>query len=301
MLGLDTLFPVRLFSEKRSKRKTSSKAHKAEADVGGAVDGPRTMARVELAVTPREYLRGVGFLCLLISLRMLEHQYGRTVEQIADRFAIPSLKELIRRFLYHQLHSAEGLSGASVPLDRCPPFDNGLLSAYHSASATFYAPSDPCGTGGMRREIIRASPKWREGTARFDCVFVNQRNNAHGLLGMEVGRVRLFFRLQHEGRQYPCAVVHWFHRSGDEPDEDTGMWVVQPRFVGNPRKRSPLLSVIHLSTIVRAAHLIGVSIDKPVPEGLQSCDTLDYFPSFFVNKYIDHHAFELLHTSVLRA
>ncbi|OJT11162.1 hypothetical protein TRAPUB_12318 [Trametes pubescens] len=230
-----------------------------------------------------------------------EHQYGRTVEQIADVFAIPSLQQLIRCFLYHQLHPAEGLSGASIPLDRCPPFDNkGLLSVYHSASATFYARSDPCGTGGMHREIIRATPKWRTGAARFDCVFVNRRNNAHGLLGMEVGRIRLFFRIHHEGRQYSCAVVHWFHRTGDEPDEDTGMWVVQPRFVGNPRKRSPLLSVIHLNTIVRAAHLIGVSIDKPVPDGLESRGALDHFPSFFVNKYIDHHAFELLHTSVSR-
>lgn len=65
-----------------------------------------------------------------------------------------------------------------------------------------------------------------------------------------------------------------------------------------PSKAVPLLSVIHLDTIVRAAHLIGVSIDKRVPEDLQSCDALDHFPSFFVNKYIDHHAFELLHTSI---
>ncbi len=51
--------------------------------------------------------------------------------------------------------------------------------------------------------------------------------------------------------------------------------------------------MIHLDCILRAAHLIGVTGQESVPKGLKPSDTLDVFPSFFVNKYIDHHAHEI--------
>lgn len=147
----------------------------------------------------------------------------------------------------------------------------------------------------MHREIVRATPQWRRGVARFDCVFVNKYNEEPGMKGMEVARVRLLIRIKYMGIFYPCAVVHWFERTHDEPDADTGMWIVKPTFVGIGRNRAPLLSVIHLNTIVRAAHLIGVSLQQPVSEELESHQALDKFSTFYVNKYVDHHAFELLH------
>jgi hypothetical protein len=45
---------------------------------------------------------------------------------------------------------------------------------------------------------------------------------------------------------YQCALVHWYSRVGDEPDEETEMWIVEPP------------SIIHLDCIPRAAHLIAV-------------------------------------------
>jgi hypothetical protein len=41
-------------------------------------------------------------------------------------------------------------------------------------------------------------------------------------------------------------------RSSNKPDEDTGMWVVEPDFNADG---SPLVSVIHLDCILRAATL----------------------------------------------
>ena len=53
------------------------------------------------------------------------------------------------------------------------------------------------------------------------------------------------------------------------------------------------ISVIHLDCIVRAAHLIAVYGNEVVPESLTLHDSLDTFQSFYVNKFIDHHAFEI--------
>ncbi|KAF8156531.1 hypothetical protein B0H34DRAFT_658796, partial [Crassisporium funariophilum] len=52
--------------------------------------------------------------------------------------------------------------------------------------------------------------------------------------------------------------------------------------------------VIHLDTIFRAAHLIGVSDRHFLPKhNFDHSKALDAFKSFFVNKYVDHHAHEV--------
>ena len=51
-------------------------------------------------------------------------------------------------------------------------------------------------------------------------------------------------------------------------------------------------SVLHLDTIVRAVHLIGVYGANFLPKGLSPTQSLDIFRSYYVNKYIDHHSFE---------
>lgn len=57
------------------------------------------------------------------------------------------------------------------------------------------------------------------------------------------------------GITYPCALVHWFSTVGDSPDDETGMWMVEPDFLRGKR----VLEVIHLDSILRGAHVIGVS------------------------------------------
>jgi hypothetical protein len=159
-----------------------------------------------------------------------------------------------------------------------------------SAVATFYAPSDISGVGGMRYECIHAVDMWRNGPGRYDCVFVSTDSAAEGMHGFDIAHVKLLFPFKHEGTIYPCALVHWYSHVGDSPNEDTGMWVVEPDY---GEDGAHFVAVIHLDTIFRAAHLIPVYGDEFVPTHLSFTQTLDAFRAFYVNKYIDHHAFEI--------
>ena len=102
--------------------------------------------------------------------------------------------------------------------------------------------------------------------------------------------MRLFFTFSHDGVEYPCVLVCWFSCVGDSPDDDTGMWVVEPDTLDDGE---PFMSIIHLDAIVQASHLLPVFGRGRVSRTLQFTDTLDTFTRFYVNKYIDHHAFEI--------
>ena len=109
--------------------------------------------------------------------------------------------------------------------------------------------------------------------------------------GLTVARVFLFFSFWHEGTQYSCALVQWFSTLGTVPDDETGYWMVQPDFHDDER---PYLSIISLESIFRAAHLIPVHrTSEFVSRSLTMHDTLDEFKLFYVNKFVDHNAFEI--------
>jgi len=78
---------------------------------------------------------------------------------------------------------------------------------------------------------------------------------------------------------------------GDDPCDETDLWMVKPDF----RCQKPLLEVIHLDTILCGAHLVSVSgsgfllLDRT----LTFSKSLDVFSTFYVNKYVDHHAHEI--------
>jgi hypothetical protein len=213
----------------------------------------------------------------------------RTVypEDIADEIQQPDFPDLIQRFIYKQQHSDNDSDDSSA--SALPTFYN-KITVYPSAVATFHAPSDISGIGGMRRERIRAVKSWRKGPGRYDTIFVNADSSIEGMRGLEIARVRLFFSLPHDGVEYPCALVHWFSCVGDLPDDHTGMWVVEPDTLDDGKAS---MSIIHLDSIVRASHLLPVFGQGRVSRTLQFTDTLDTFTRFYVNKYIDHHAFEI--------
>ena len=50
----------------------------------------------------------------------------------------------------------------------------------------------------------------------------------------------------------------------------------------------PLVGVIHLDSILRPAHLIGIYGNEHVPHDLHYSDSLSAFHSFYVNKYSDY-------------
>ena len=163
---------------------------------------------------------------------------------------------------------------------------------FNSAKAVFFAPSDQSGVGGMRREIIRATPSWRGGPGRYDCVYVaNGGMDTDGFRSLLVARVRLFFSSAYNGRDYSCALVDWFLPVAGEVDELTGMWIVAPEIDNHGRH---IQSVISLDSIIQSAHLIGVYGRDLVPTNFHFSETFDAFRAYYVNKYIDHHAHTLV-------
>ncbi|KAI6001402.1 hypothetical protein EDD15DRAFT_2385918 [Pisolithus albus] len=137
----------------------------------------------------------------------------------------------------------------------------------------------------MRREYIHSCHSWQNGPPRYDCAFVNTNPGLEGMRSLDVVRILAFFSFSSQSTRYPCAVVQWFDRVGDEPDADTGMWIVRPAFTTH---RRPSIAVIHVDTIYRAAHLIPF---------IKPHHSYDVFTTFYINKFIDHHAFSLLSDS----
>ena len=56
----------------------------------------------------------------------------------------------------------------------------------------------------------------------------------------------------------------------------------------------PTSQVIDVKTIARAAHLIPVFGSSSIPAEVHYYNSLDSYKSFFVNSFIDHHAYEFV-------
>ena len=85
--------------------------------------------------------------------------------------------------------------------------------------------------------------------------------------------------------------MDWFSHVSDKVDENTGMWIVEWDYDINDHQ---LLEVIHVDTIIRCSHLIGVYGAEPVSPDLEFSDSLYAFHKYYVNKYADHHSFEFM-------
>jgi len=214
------------------------------------------------------------------------------VEALGIEIEVPNLTALLHRFLFDQLYPDDPHDPSQIPLEGCPRFE-GSISIFNSASAWFYAPSDLSRLGGMWTEFIRSAPMWRNEAPRYDCIFVSTNASDPSETGMrayDIARVLAFFSFPYRGARYPCAVIRWFDKIGDEPDEDTGMWKVRPSILPN---HSPHFTVIHIDAIYRAAHLIPIYGNWTISRDVRPHHSYDVFRAFYVNKYADHHAFEI--------
>ncbi|KAI0043309.1 hypothetical protein FA95DRAFT_1498828 [Auriscalpium vulgare] len=214
-----------------------------------------------------------------------------SVAYMANTLAIgePALLTKIRRFLYGQIYPDPDLAPDAVPLDELPTFD-GRLFVYHNARATYFAPSELAGPGGMHTEVIRSNPCWFQQYERRDTVLVQHGDDDDIMGGLLVARVVRFMMLTRQDTDYPCALVEWFLPLGNIPDPTTGMWIVRPERVGGRRP----IDIIHLDTIVRSCHLIGVYGNAHIPRTLQFSQSHSAFKAFYVNRYADYHIHELL-------
>ena len=196
---------------------------------------------------------------------------------------------MVWQFLYDQLYPDSEIPSSQLEVTAYPEFGGRII--FYSAISTFRASSDISGFNSLRREYIRATPSWRNGAARYDCVFLNTDPEIEGMCGLEVARVLAFFSFVFSDEEYQCALIHWFCRVDSEPDQDTGMWIIEPEFNIDEQ---PLIAIVHVDSIYCAAHLIPVyQTNRYISRSLSMHDTLDTFKQFYVNKFVDHHAFEI--------
>ncbi len=148
--------------------------------------------------------------------------------------------------------------------------------------------------GGMYWETIHANPN-SSGSSRFDTVFVSIGCDENVMGGLLVAQVWLLFSYfdSYCREDVPCALVTWFIHPDDDPkcNEDTDMWRVCPEQDENGQH---LVQVIHLTTILRGAHLLPCYGEGFLPEEMTHNDALDAWDAYFVNQFIDYHAHKLL-------
>ncbi|KAL4063952.1 hypothetical protein J3A83DRAFT_4103770 [Scleroderma citrinum] len=65
------------------------------------------------------------------------------------------------------------------------------------------------------------------------------------------------------------------------------MWIVQPDFDANGQWE------LEVDCILCGAHLIPVYGHHHLPMDIWHTDSLDIFQAYYVNKYINHHTFEI--------
>ncbi|KAG1813895.1 uncharacterized protein BJ212DRAFT_1447696 [Suillus subaureus] len=230
----------------------------AEGDAANVIDGPTVQAHVELAVMPM--LGG-----------------AHDVSALMHDLKLPNFPTMIQQFLHNQLHITDHEPPKFDPAT-APAF-MGRVFVFSSAAASFYAPSDLSGTGGMQRKHIQATTSWQGGPARNDCIFVSMNDKVNcGLDGLAIVRVLHFL------------VVHWFAYITDSWDPDTGMYLITS---SSHDDGTPDISIIHIDCIFCAAHLIPLYGANFLPHEIGPHDSYNMFHAFYVNKYADHHAFEV--------
>ena len=152
-----------------------------------------------------------------------------------------------------------------------------------SAMVVYHTPSDNCGICGIAWECIHAMPKWGKFKVFcYDTTFAVTDPNIPAMGVLDIARVKLIFSFKHGDMTYPCALVHWLLKINDEPDANTRIWWLEPDFT---TEGNPLCVVIHLDTIIHAAHLIREP-DGPLSVAITHIFALDMFHSFYINKYV---------------
>lgn len=218
----------------------------------------------------------------------LESKPPASMEELGECMGFLDLPCLAAEVIYDQLHSEQLLEpGEELGSEY---YKTTSIRTFHSAVATYYTPSDLSGVGRMHCECIHVTPSWRSGSTWYDCIFANGNASKSGVEDLLIAHIQKFVSFKHEGVLYSCAIVEWFSIIGSEPDALTGMWIVKPNLSENGE---PLYGMLHLESIMRGAHLIGVYGEDPLPSKFHFSDSLDAFCAYYVNKYADHHAHEI--------
>ena len=107
---------------------------------------------------------------------------------------------------------------------------------------------------------------------------------------MSTVHVHLLFSFKYGGITYPCALVEWFKKVGDNSNAQTRMWIVEPELDVNNEQ---LCSVLHLDSFVQSTHLVPVYGSRYLPINFLHVWSLDDFEAYHVNKFIHYNANEI--------
>ncbi|KAI6013501.1 hypothetical protein BKA83DRAFT_90391 [Pisolithus microcarpus] len=129
---------------------------------------------------------------------------------------------------------------------------------------------------------IHTAPMWRQEGPHYDYAFVIMDPELEGMCGMDTACVLCFFSFKAGSIFYPCAIMRWFDHLGEAPDELTRMWMVHPSFTSNHQCKP-------------RSHLIPIYGQDCVLQEILPCHSYDTFYGFYVNKFADHHTFEIVY------
>ncbi|RDX42526.1 hypothetical protein OH76DRAFT_1458725 [Lentinus brumalis] len=187
---------------------------------------------------------------------------------------MPTLRTLVQRYLRNRLDPDAGEHGA------LPALSTRMKIGLHA-----------CGSRGMHHEFIRCNPAWSGDYARYDTVLVTSDPNVWGVRRFRVAQVRQFISSKYAEEFHQCAVVDWFCMD-QERDGSTGMSVGRPQL--DPVTGDRISSVIPLTSIALACHLMPKLGRTYLPVDFHWSETLTSFRAYYVNSYVDYHAHETI-------
>ena len=191
---------------------------------------------------------------------------------------------LIQEFIHSQHHP----ESSPHNITNLPPFYE-KITIHTSAVTTFHTFSDPSGVGGMKCECIHAVGHWWKGLGCYDMLFINTHHDNVDLIHLHGGSWPWGgscapFLFIHSW--WSEISMHWVSCTTDTLSDITGMHVVEPDCLPDGR---PVTVVVHLNTVFRVVHLLPIFSKHQHHE-----QTLDLFSEFYINRYIDYHAFEVV-------
>ena len=198
---------------------------------------------------------------------------------LAGYVGVPHFEALICTFIWDQLH---------MPLNELLDFDPNV-NVYTSAVAVYHTPSDICGIHGMAKECIHATPKW----GKF-----------RSLVTIQPSLLLIPIFLVWEGLTFPelslfsCSnmvtgltLAHLYIHSW----RSMMSWMSTLGCGKFSQTLMPMetLYMQWFTSIQSFVQPIWLETDGPLPAAITHITALDMFLSFHVNKYIDHHAYEI--------
>lgn len=117
-----------------------------------------------------------------------------------------------------------------------------------------------------------------------------ERNYQSGMEGMVIGRVLLFISFEFQDAGYACALSTGWYRwvSGQTRIQGCGLSALSMTDLFVVALQSSPLA------IPRGAHLLPVYGSALLPENFHFSQSLNAFHSYYVNKFVDHHAHEFI-------